>query len=310
MPDGVHISERDRTGVFRLRPEEELAQPAPVEPQFDETLDQLRVRVESKVGKVSHERTLKAPHRLIRGIVAEQEKRQSAHKLRTGHLLAEPDFSSAFERRRLRVLSSLFTALEKFGAQPWIHDAETRKTGAIVGAMSVSFLLDHPAAKPDRDGRWRTREGWADELRLSLVSDEAHSWSDAEDHGLEARLTEIVVQVILAGEVSYRAAARASYERTLSRRRELEAELVRRQEEAARKARETAIAAEKERRTQLLTMAADLRAADDIRSLVARVMARNAPDAEGASRWAEWALSVAEQLDPTGRNPLRVPDAR
>ena len=71
-----------------------------------------------------------------------------------------PLFASAFERRRLRVLNSLFSALQAFGAQPFVSDAEARRVGAVVGVQGVSFRLDHPSAKPDREGRWPTREGW------------------------------------------------------------------------------------------------------------------------------------------------------
>jgi hypothetical protein len=136
---------------------------------------------------------------------------------------------------------------------------------------------------------------------LAIDGEGAQSWSDTEEHGLETHLTEMVVQLITAGELNYRASARDSHERALRRRRELEEELARRRAEAARKAREAEVAAEKARRAQLLDMAADLRAADDIRALVARVLAKRGADDGAASRWGAWALDVAERLDPSGQ---------
>jgi hypothetical protein len=300
MPDAVYVGEHSRFGSYRSDPEAELADPLPVEPQFDEPIDQLRLQIAARVGKVNNERNLKSPHPLIRNLLADDEKRHLKPRDAPWRLTsAEPLFGSAFEKRRLRVLSSLFTALQKFGAQPWVDDAEARKIGVVVGVERVSFLLDHPSAKPNRDGQWQTRLGWADELRLTINGDGAQSWSDTEEHGLETHLTEMVVQLITAGELNYRASARASYERTLQRRRELEDELARRRAETARKAREAEIAAEEARRAQLLNMAADLRAADDIRALVARVLAQRGADDGEASRWGAWALEVAERLDPS-----------
>lgn len=309
MPDAVYVGESSRYGFYRSDPEAELAEPLPVEPQFDEAIDEVRARVAAKVGKVSHERKLTAPHPLIRNLLAEDEKRRLKPKdTPWGLSSADPLFGSAFEKRRLRVLSSLFNSLQKFGAQPWVEDVEARKVGVVVGGERVSFRLDHPSAKPGRDGRWQTKAGWADELRLSISGEGAKTWSDTEEHGLEVHLTEVVVQLITAGELSYRASALSAYERTLSRRRELEEEVVRRRAEAGRKAREAEIAAENVRRAQLLKMAADLRAADDIRSLVARVLGQRPGNDGEVARWGVWALEVAERLDPVAQFMLDPKD--
>jgi len=302
MPDTVHVGERQRLGYVRYDPEAELAKPPPVEPLFDEPIEAVRARVAAEVGKVRIDRDLTSPHPVVRNLLADDEKRRlkpgdAPWRLRLG----EPLFASAFEKRRLRVLNSIFTALQKFGAAPWVSDDEARKIGVDVGVQRVDFLLDHPSAKPDRNGQWRTREGWADELCLTIEGEGEQSWSDSEEHGLEVHLTEIVVQLIVAGELRYRAAARAAHEWALRRRREHEQELVRRRAEALRKAREARIAAERAHRAQLLAMAADLRAADDIRNLVSRAMAARDEAEEGASSWAAWSLEVADRLDPVSR---------
>ena len=300
MPDAVYIGEYSRFGSHIVDPEVELAEPIPVEPQFNETLDHLRLRIAARVGKVIYERTLNAPHGLIRNLLADDEKRGvRARDLPWRLASAEPFFDSAFEKRRLRILSSLFTALQKFGCQPWIADPEARNIGVIVGMEHRGFVLDHPAAKANRRGQWRTRPGWADELRLTIAGEGARSWSDTEEQGLEVHLTDIVVSLVTVGELSYRAAARDAFTRSLQRRRQLEEELVRRRAETERKAREAEAAMEKARRSELLNMAMALRSADDIRSLVVRVIEKRGPNDAAAYRWAEWARSVADQLDPS-----------
>jgi hypothetical protein len=54
----------------------------------------------------------------------------------------------------------------------------------------------------------------------------------------------------------------------------------------------------------LLRMAADHRAAQDVRTFVKAAMAAFGPDKameRAATDWAAWAMGVAEQIDPVGR---------
>lgn len=135
-------------------------------------------------------------------------------------------------------------------------------------------------------------------LRLTLEGPGAASWSDTEEHGLDAFLTDIVVALITAGEAGHRAWAIAAHQQALRHRHDLTEQLARQRAEAERQAREAEIAAEKARRAQLLAHAGALREADDIRALVARVLARR-PDDAAATAWGDWALAVAERRDPT-----------
>ena len=108
----------------------------------------------------------------------------------------------------------------------------------------------------------------------------------------------------MTGEVQYRANAHAAYENACRRRAELERRLAEQRAEAARLAREKALKAEAERRKTLLRMAADHRAAQDIRAFVRAAIAAFGPDNAQESPtadWANWALGVADQIDPIGR---------
>lgn len=80
--------------------------------------------------------------------------------------------------------------------------------------------------------------------------------------------------------------------------------LAERRAEAARLACEKAAKAEAERRKALLQMAADHRAAQDVRAFVDTAIRALHPDAAAAgpaADWAAWALGVADQIDPVGR---------
>ena len=280
MADKVAIGQatRFRRGSGDL--EAELAEPAPEEPVFEESIDDVQARVAARVGNVRIDRDLASPHPLVGRLLADDETRRLKPPGAPWRLRSEPLFAAAFERRRLRLLNTLFKAVDKFGGRPWVSDDEARLVGVGIGQERVAFRLDHPDAKADRVGRWMTRPGWADVLRLTLEGEGARSWSDSELH--------------------YRAAAQATYEQSLQRRRYLAEELARRRAAVARQAREERIAAEQERRRELLGMAADFRSAQDIRALVAHVSERR--DIEDWSpRWSAWALAVADRLDPSAR---------
>jgi hypothetical protein len=153
------------------------------------------------------------------------------------------------------VLSSLLQALAKVGVSPWISDDETRNIGLVVGAQRVAIRLDHPDAKPDRDGRFRAREGFADVLRLAITSTDK-VWADTAESALETHLAEIAVEILVAGEAQLRASAQDDYARACQRRLESEQNLAAQNAEAIRHARELVIQAERERRRNLLRMAA------------------------------------------------------
>lgn len=303
MPDEIAIGPQPYRSHWPRNLEAELAEPLPAEPVFAEPIEDVRARVERRVGKVRQERDLSAPHGLIRKLLADDEMRRLKPDHASWRLRwSDPLFDSPFERRRLRILSSLFVGAVKSGAKPWVSDDEARNVGFTVGSQSVRFKLDHPAAKPDRDGSWKTRPGKVDTLRLTVEGAGARTWIDTKTAKLEACLTDIVVHLIVAGEMRFRRQAVASYEWALERRREAEEELAKARAEAARKAREARIQAERQRREALLGMAADLRAAEDIRALVRRVgEARADASDETARRWSAWALAVAERLDPLPR---------
>jgi len=284
-------------------PEAELAAPPPTEPAFVEPIESVAARVDQSLGKVRLVRDLGSAHSLIRHLLDEDELRRlkpsnAPHRLRYG----DPIFDAPFERRRLRILNSLFLALTNAGHQPWLGE-QARNVGVTVGSEKISFTLDHPRARKQSDGSIQAPREAYEILRLE-ISATGDSWADDDRGRVEDRLREIVLKLIVAGEVQYRANAHAAYENACRRRAELERRLAEQRAEAARLAREKALKAEAERRKTLLRMAADHRAAQDIRAFVRAAIAAFGPDNAQESPtadWANWALGVADQIDPIGR---------
>lgn len=287
-----------------LDPERELADPPPEEPHFPEPLESVEERIRKAVGKVAQCRNLKSPHLLIRKLLDDDEQRRFKTRATPARFYwTNPFFDSPFERRRLRVLNAILTALTKAGYKPWLRGGEARELGAKIGLIDVHFRLDHPSAKPDRNGIINPRAGKIDTLKLSIGNGETH-WIDKDDEPLEQHLTEIVVQLILRAERILRSDAQSTYERALERRKDMEALLIKQRAEALERERQRRIAAEEARRATLVAMAADHRTANDIRGLVASAAVaakhRNEPEV-GVAAWASWALAVADRMDPIGR---------
>ncbi|MGY2916073.1 hypothetical protein [Bradyrhizobium sp. USDA 3262] len=322
MATDVTIGTGPRSYPWPPNPQAELAAPLPTEPTFAESIEAVAVRVDQSLGKVRFVRDLGSAHKLIRHLLDEDALRRlkpsdAAYRLR----YSEPFFDSPFERRRLRILNNLFLALIKAGHQPWLGE-QARNVGVTVGSQKISFTLDHPRARTQANGRIQAPHEAYEILRLE-ISASGDSWEDDDSGRIEDRLREIVLKLIVAGEVQYRASAHTAYENACRRRAEMERRLAQQRAEAARLAREKAAKAEAEQRKTLLRMAADHRAAQDIRAFVKAAITAFSPEKAEESLvagWAAWALGVADQIDPVGRlqitedgpsieNPAVAPEA-
>ncbi|MGJ5176371.1 hypothetical protein ACQR16_23450 [Bradyrhizobium oligotrophicum] len=303
MATDVTIGSGPRSYLWPPNPEAVLAAPPPTEPTFAESIEAVAVRVDQSLGKIRFVRDLGSAHSLIRHLLDEDALRRlkpsdAPYRLR----YSEPLFDSPFERRRLRILNNLFLALIKARHQPWLGE-QARNVGVTVGSQKISFTLDHPRARAQASGRIQTPHEAYETLRLEIPAT-GDSWADDDSGRIEDRLREIILKLIVAGEIQYRANAHAVYENACRRRAEMERRLAEQRDEADRLAREKVIKAEAEQRKMLLRMAADHRAAQDIRAFVAAaITAFGSEKAEESpvAGWTAWALGVADQIDPVRR---------
>ncbi len=287
-------------------PEEILSQPPPLEPVFDEPLEALEERVRRKLGTVERIKTIIPAHGPIyRYVVADQKLAADLKASRFSYAWSKPLFQSDFENRRFKFLASLSAGLLKFGGRLNLSGETARECSVSVGLANVAFALDHPSAKPDRLGKWSTREGWADLLRLTIgpASGEGSlMWEDNEHEGIESQLTNIVASLVVHAERTYRAAEVAEHRRALSRRVEAQEALVRRKEEQRRAEQEAIAKAARQAESDLLLKAHAYRDAEAIRQLVSALQSRLKDEPamdEPLDRWATWALKIADQKDPT-----------
>jgi hypothetical protein len=133
--------------------------------------------------------------------------------------------------------------------------------------------------------------------------DVRRSWEDSDGTKLEDQLDDIVVQLIIAGELQYRELVQSRYQWRLERKAELEEEERRRKEEEERLGRERQVKAQRERLERLLNEASALRKAGEIRAYVeavrgASALASDRLSPERLEVWIAWALDEADRIDP------------
>ncbi|MEW8349345.1 MAG: hypothetical protein AB2687_13645 [Candidatus Thiodiazotropha taylori] len=297
--------------------DEEVLEMVPELPSFDESLHEVRQRIKARLGKVVPPRSLKAPHHLIARLLAEDEERRVKTKS-SDFILSwdRPKFESPIEKRRLRILSGIFTATEKCNSKGFIKGKNARDVGVKVGDQFVRLDLEEATTgKRLKDQKVNTcvrlkltlGHGWHNHCPEPLV------WEDCAEKDLESLLPEVVIELILMGERQYRSHKEYQYQYILERKAELEENERQRIETENQLELERVERLKQARIQRLLDDAAAHRQACEIRDYVGRVLTliskSSSCDLENVEAWAEWARAQADLLDPitTGRLDMNEP---
>jgi signal transduction histidine kinase len=129
-------------------------------------------------------------------------------------------------------------------------------------------------------------------------------WQDTDEATLEKQVTEIVVGVLVAGEMQYRAGIRRQHDWRIERKRELEEEARKAAREAAERERRRKLEIQRRRHEELVAQVRAWSRAAEIRRFVDAVRAATdllPLDADARAErnaWLQWALSVAGRIDP------------
>ena len=170
-----------------------------------------------------------------------------------------------------------------------------------VGESHIHFTVE-PIKSKKEERRERLR------LAFGMARDRANaskSWEDSDEGSLDDRLTDILVEMLVGAEASYRNSLLGHREWIIERKAAAEAELKRRKEEAEREARELQEKLARERVSRLLAQAKALDRANQIRSYVESVRERAAETSIARAdfdQWAMWACQEADRIDPKQRH--------
>jgi hypothetical protein len=146
-----------------------------------------------------------------------------------------------------------------------------------------------------------------DRLCLSILkgyrSEASVTWQDDDDaQKLEAKMTDIAVELILTAEIDYREDTKRRFEWRVQRKAELEEQQRKEKVEAERAEKERQKRIEQGRVNRLLRDAVAFQQAGEIRKYVDAI--RQAQAREGSSsnelgKWSQWALAEADRIDPS-----------
>lgn len=280
----------------------------PSPPVYDETLDEVEARIRRALpAKFRFVRTLENAHPQIARLLREDDERREA-VTKNRYAWDKPRFESRFEQRRLVFLSNLFVLLGRLDAQGSARGRDGRELTAHVGDQYVKFRVETLATLQPRTRPTSTKkEPMAIEVEVARWQhgerEERLFWSDGEDGKLEDRVREIGVAIVLTGERQYRKAREFSYwmnQHSFDERMEKARQA---REESERQKREARLQAERDRVARLLGQVSARQQAQQIRAYVDEVLSSPGAVAGRAfdgdrDAWADWAHSVADQLDP------------
>lgn len=277
-------------------------------PAVPEDLEALRALEARQIGKSVSARTMTSPHKDIAYLLQKDELLKERNAASRWGFSADPLlFESPFERRRLRVLNAIFRTLEKRGHSGSASRRDRHVDFSVrIGDTALSLQLieagkraptvyDRVTPHPKRSAAVRL------ELLLSSLGEPGKTiWRDTDHAKIEDHISEICVDLIVAGEAAYRADLRriAEIEERSRVAAEQRAEEARRQEEQARV-------------KNLLRSGKLLARAEHLRSVISRVeaavVAGNVDISEEAlAEWRDWANGQADAIDPIKSGQIRT----
>jgi hypothetical protein len=278
----------------------------PDPPSFDEPIESVIKRAKAMVGKVKVPRNLEDPHRLIMKLL---DKDDELRKVYAEHRFQwnEPRFDAPAPKRRLRLINAIFLALQRAGCPPSFSGKDAEELGCRVGDQWVNFIIEPTKKARARDALFDAGNNSRQQaLRFGIKAhsncpDEiAHEWVDTEKEPLEAVLPDVVLNIVVIGELNHRASLQSHYEWLVERKAAQEERIRQEKELAERQAREAELRKEKERRKHLFKLVRNWKHSGEIREFVAAMslhpQANEFPDA--LRQWSTWALAEADALDP------------
>jgi len=275
--------------------------PVPPVPTFDEEIGSVETRARTLVGKIRYQRKFEPAHPLVAKLLAhDEERRQEFSKYRSSYFA--PKYDTGTERRRLLIINTLFLSVARLGGRASMSTSKygagsERDIGITIGESHIHFTVE-PAKTKKEEKKERLC------LAFGMARDRARAnkfWEDNDERSLEDQLTDIVVEMLVSAEVSYRNSLVRNREWIIERKAAAEAELKRRKEEAERKARELQEKSARDRIAHLLAQARALDRADQIRAYVESARSRVAETSRAQAdfdRWAMWARQEADRIDP------------
>jgi hypothetical protein len=139
---------------YRYSAQEELQQPLPAPPEFPEPIDAVRERIVAVIGEVTVPQKVKHWYQAIDDILKEDDRRREQQRVAIYRTSWDcPRFDSPLERRRLRILNSLFFAAAKMNGKATTSTSRSRwntRYPAVVGLRTRNNSMQTSQSCPCR----------------------------------------------------------------------------------------------------------------------------------------------------------------
>ena len=290
-----------------------LYAPPSTPPEFPEPIEAVRERIAKAIGETSVPLQVRVWHPVIDCWLKEDAKRRQKQLAgASSYSLDNPHLDTPFEQRRLRILNSLFFAMQKMNGYPWISFREGRYIDigfcSCIHHPSIHLTLE-PQRQSNRRSRFAVAQSGSSETKLALsircrsdFETDRMTWQDDNEGEIETHMTEIAVEVILTAEIQYREVMNERYQLTVQRRLEIEEKLRQRKIARERAEKKRLRKIERARISRLLRDAEAFQQANNIRNYVETIRSSKACDGSSSTdefeRWSQWALAQAERIDP------------
>jgi hypothetical protein len=317
MDNDVVVGQLSGCDSFSRSKIKQLYPPPRTPPEFPEPIEAVRERIAKAIGEISVPDQVLVWHPTIDYWLKEDEKcRQKLLAGFSSYSFDKPQLDTPFEQRRLRILNSLFFAIQKMNGDPWISFYKWQlNIGIGFGSRrhhpNIRLALDRQQQSNRRvrsvDAQSRSS---GPKLALSILCGpnfeaERMTWQDDDEAEIETRMTEIAIEVILTAEIQYRDVMNERYQLTVQRRIEIEEKLRQRRIARERAEKKRLRKIERARISRLLRDAGAFKQANKIRNYVEAIRSSQACDESSATvefeRWSQWALAQAERIDPAHR---------
>ena len=279
--------------------------PIPPPPEFDTSLESIRNTIIKLVGKVSYPSLNSRPHPLITKLINEDTARIKEIS-ETGYSWLKARFTTAIQKRRLRIINALFLGANKVFGKPSIsinkYDEDLGNVSIQFGERYISITLNSVVTKKTINKKVIENT----HLKLSLddysyFDMEIPYWEDSESDKVEDNVTDIIIDMLMGSELKYRTDEQRNFDRFIKYREQYIEEDRQQKIEEERLEKEEAGRLQQARIDELLMQADNLQKAQTIRHYVAAI--EHSSDefdipSEKVLDWCLWAKEQANTLDP------------
>ena len=299
-------------GSKRLSDEEIVNSPEPNSPEFAESIDAFKQRIEGRVGKLVLPEKLSNVHPMIAKLIKEDERRIEENRHRDWSWGRKPLYQSPEGKKLLIALNCLYWTWNQLGAHPWVSNGRDLRCAVEFSGsyLSVTFQVIPEGVKSAKlkSGEQPVYE-FAWDFEYQYHDFRKHSSYRTFKSITGETLRSLIIESIVLTEKRMRGSAQWRYERELDEREQAAARIEQRRL-AEIKRKENEVEQLKASRLEKIDEALGLfDRAEKIRALIAafdeKYAARSA-DMPHYDHWRSWAMHYSNSLDPRHWSPSHV----